>query len=129
MTTNVILSGYTLPLPSAYSETQGVCAARYMGLDSMVSVDTRTGATLTYSDVTVAWEDLTLSEMQTIRSAWHDLQDQPAVAFTDPLGNARSASLLPNGKSFDSIGYAGKRGSSNLFEALFRVSFQMRLTP
>lgn len=129
MTTNIILSGYILPLPSGYNEAASTRAAYHIGMDLMVSVDLRAGVTATYSDVTIIWEDLTLSEMKTIRSAWQDLEDQPQVAYTDPLGVSRYAKLMPGGKPFDSVGYVGKKNVSGVYEALFRVTFQMRVTP
>lgn len=129
MATDVSLNAYTLPLPNQYVVAVGYRVAHHVGLDAMVAVDTRANATLTYRDVTIGWNDITVSEMRTIRSAWQDLAEQGQVAFIDPLGVSRTAQIMPGGKQFDSVGYVGQRNGSNMFEALFQVSFQMRLTP
>ena len=129
MATSISLNNVALPLPSQYVDAVGYRVAQHVGLDSMVSVDTRAGAALTYRDVSITWEDVTPDEMQAIRGAWQALIDAGEAPYVDPLGIARTAQIMPGGKGFDSLAYVGRRSGSNVFEALFRVGFQMRVTP
>lgn len=129
MATKVTLNNHDLPLPNQYTVSVGYRVVQHVGLDAMIAVDTRANATLTYRDVTIGWNDVTVDEMKAVRSAWQELAEQGQVPFVDPLGVTRTAQIMPGGKQFDSIGYVGRRADDNMFEALFQISFQMRLTP
>lgn len=128
MSTYLRINNQNVPLPATYSETVSYRAAYYVGADAMTCIDTREGTNLTYRDVTLSWEDITEAEMKTIRGAWQVMTEEGQVPFTDPMGIEYTAEVMPGGKSFDCLAYVGQRAGSGMFEALFRASFQARLS-
>lgn len=127
MSTSVTLAGRTLPNPSQYTDPLSLRVVRHIGLDGMVSIDKRAGVTTTFRDVSIGWEDLTIEEVKDVIDAYTEMVEGGSAVFYDPLGVVRTASPVPGSKGLTSLAYAGKKNV--VYEALFKVNFQMRVTP
>lgn len=128
------LSSYVLPYPQGYIENVVIRAAHYVSMQGAVLHDLRMGDDSAYwIHAVIKWDDLTVSELALVESAFEDLlansnASGTGVLFRSPTGIEYTAFLHEEQRGLQVLTFTGRKESdSGPFIPLHATSISMVL--